>query len=138
MSDTPRTDAAVNAGGLQLLNVVDVSRQLERDTLAAHNAKLREALEACGVFVTPAERLKGWSEYKEDAARRRNAALATTSADCAKELEELRRWKAEALELESMWNEQAIGKLLDLPLGSLIRPQIEPAIRKLLASQNLK
>lgn len=34
------------------------------------------ALEACRVFISPLERLKGWSEYKEDAARRLLAALA--------------------------------------------------------------
>lgn len=31
---TPRTDAAVNAGGFQLLNVVDCARQLERELIA--------------------------------------------------------------------------------------------------------
>ena len=31
MSDTPRTDAAVNAGGIQLLNVAETSRTLERE-----------------------------------------------------------------------------------------------------------
>ena len=31
MSDTPRTDAAVDAGGCQLLNVAECSRQLERE-----------------------------------------------------------------------------------------------------------
>lgn len=39
--------------------------------------KLIEALEACRVFTTPLERLKGWNQFKEDAARRVRRALDT-------------------------------------------------------------
>jgi hypothetical protein len=52
------------------------------------------------------------------------------------EKEELRRWKAEQLQVESEWSPQRIGKLLGLPLGSSIRAGIEPAIRKLLADSS--
>jgi len=38
-NDTPKTNAAVNAGGHQLLNVTECSRELERE-----NVRLREAL----------------------------------------------------------------------------------------------
>lgn len=38
MSDTPRTDAAAAAGGHQLSNIADCSRELERE-----NATLRAA-----------------------------------------------------------------------------------------------
>ena len=43
-----------------------------RDALLAAES----ALIASSVFVTPLERLKGWNEYKEDAAKQRNEALA--------------------------------------------------------------
>lgn len=33
------------------------------------------------------------------------------------------------MQVEASWNEQAVGKLLDLPLGTPIRPQIETAIK---------
>lgn len=52
-------------------------------------------------------------------------------ADLQKEIYELRRWKEEQMQIESSWNEQAVGKLLDLPLGSAIRPQIEGKIKGL-------
>lgn len=39
-SDTPRTDAAVNAGGYQLGNVVECSRQLERQAERVRKAAL--------------------------------------------------------------------------------------------------
>lgn len=45
------------------------------------------------------------------------------------ELEALRRWKKEALMVESTWDEQAVGKELGLRLGSAIRPAILPKIR---------
>jgi hypothetical protein len=47
------------------------ARELERE-----NIMLREALEACSVFVTPLERLKNWNEYKAHAAELRRLALA--------------------------------------------------------------
>lgn len=40
-NDTPKTDAAVNAGGHQLLNVTELARSLERDL-----ANMRAALDA--------------------------------------------------------------------------------------------
>ncbi len=39
---------------------------MKRDDLQA----ILEALESAAVFTSPLERLRGWSEYKEDAARR--------------------------------------------------------------------
>lgn len=40
-SDTPRTDAAVNAGGIQLLNVAECSRTLERELFAFRRSNER-------------------------------------------------------------------------------------------------
>lgn len=47
------------------------------------------------------------------------------------ELEELRRWKKEQMQVESEWDAQAVGRELDLPLGSSIRAGILPAVKKL-------
>jgi len=47
-----------------------------RDAAVARLDSALEAIEAARVFVTPQEKLKGWNEYKEDALRRMNAALA--------------------------------------------------------------
>jgi hypothetical protein len=44
------------------------------------------------------------------------------------ELKSLRRWKSEQLAVETSWDEQKVGKLLNLPIGSAIRPAIQPAI----------
>lgn len=64
VTPTPRSDAAETVEDMRTL-----LEQMERELAAAH-----EALEACRVFVTPLERLKGWNEFKEDAARRLHAA----------------------------------------------------------------
>jgi transposase-like protein len=76
MSNTPKTDAAIyeeDTGYNGMAQVVspDFARELERE-----NIMLREALEACSVFVTPLERLKNWNEYKAHAAELRRLALA--------------------------------------------------------------
>lgn len=44
----------------------------------------------------------------------------------------LEQWKSEQLQLESMWNEQSVGRLLGVRLGEMIRPNIEPKIIELL------
>lgn len=49
----------------------------------------------------------------------------------ADEIERLRAWKAEALAVESMWDVQAIGKLLGVRYGGNIRPAIQPGIENL-------
>jgi hypothetical protein len=43
-------------------------------------------------------------------------------------VEALEGWKAQALAVEAEWDVQAIGKRLDVPLGSSIRAAILPAI----------
>lgn len=50
-----------------------------------------------------------------------------------RELNDLTRWKAEALEVDASWDPQAIGKLLGMTLGTPIHQNIQPAIEKLLA-----
>lgn len=50
------------------------------------------------------------------------------------ELNVLQQWKDEQLAVEVTWDAQAVGKELNLPLGSPIRPQILPAIQKLKAA----
>jgi hypothetical protein len=47
------------------------------------------------------------------------------------ELIELRRWKAEALEVERSWDVQKIGKMIGVELGGNIRAAIEPYITSL-------
>jgi hypothetical protein len=48
----------------------------------------------------------------------------------------LARWKEEAMQVEAQWDCQAIGKLIDVPLGHHIRPRVEPAIRELIAQRD--
>lgn len=43
-------------------------------------------------------------------------------------VEELERWKAEQLQVESEWDAQAVGQALQLPPGTSIRKAIAPAI----------
>jgi hypothetical protein len=47
------------------------------------------------------------------------------------ELEDLRRWKAETMQVLASFDLQAIGKEIGLPLGTNIGPQILPYIRTL-------
>ena len=49
------------------------------------------------------------------------------------ERDALAAWRRSVLAVESSWDCQAVGKLLNLPLGSDIRANIEPGIRALLA-----
>lgn len=44
---------------------------------------------------------------------------------------DLERWKAEALQVESMWDVQAVGNALGMPMGSMIVKGILPGILKL-------
>lgn len=48
-----------------------------------------------------------------------------------RELAGLRDWKDSAMQVERTWNEQEVGKLLGVRLGHAIRPEIEPAIRRM-------
>lgn len=43
----------------------------------------------------------------------------------------LKRWREEKLAVESMWDEQAVGRLLGITFGSPIRSAILPAIKEL-------
>lgn len=52
------------------------------------------------------------------------------------ERDDLARWKAEALLVESRWDCQRVGKLLGIQLGHDIRPNIEPKIRALLEARH--
>jgi len=46
-------------------------------------------------------------------------------------LQALEKWKKEQIEVESTWDEQAIGRLLDIPLGHPIRSRIQESIELL-------
>ncbi len=47
------------------------------------------------------------------------------------ERDDLARWKKEMLEVESMWDEQTVGKELGVPPGEIIRGKILEKIREL-------
>jgi hypothetical protein len=62
----------------------DAVRYLEqRDEARRQCAQQQDALEAARVFITPYERLKGWNEYKEDAARKIAALAPVVAEKCA-------------------------------------------------------
>lgn len=56
-------------------------------------------------------------------------------AELESNLATLQDWKDSVMSIESSWDCQAVGKLLNVPLGHAIHPAIEPGIRKLLANQ---
>ncbi len=49
---------------------------------------------------------------------------------------ELQQWKDDAMKVQSSWDAQEVGTLLNMQLGSSILPQIEPAIRKLIKQRD--
>lgn len=46
-------------------------------------------------------------------------------------IEELAHWKAEAMQVMGEMDVQAVGRLLELPLGTSVYPAVEPGIRAL-------
>lgn len=76
----PADDPALLRAGVELLKSSGAKWLDERDTARKALDEAREALEACRVFTTPLERLKGWSAFKEDAARRLNRCLGSTTS----------------------------------------------------------
>ncbi len=59
--------------------------------------------------------------------------------DLIEERDDLKRWKEEMLQVESEWDCQKVGKLLNIELGQSIHKNIEPKIREILkAIQNFK
>jgi hypothetical protein len=54
----------------------------------------------------------------------------------AEQCDELQQWKDSAMQVESSWDAQSVGKLLGFALGSAIRPQIEPAIREIIKQRD--
>ena len=54
-----------------------------------------------------------------------------------KEVDQLRQWKESAMAVSSSWDVQAVGKALEVRLGSMIHPQILPGIEKL-KDENLR
>ena len=55
------------------------------------------------------------------------------------EIRELQRWKDEMLLVESQWDSQKVGMLLDMELGQRIHPNIEPKIIKMIEKiENLR
>lgn len=53
------------------------------------------------------------------------------------ELEELRSWKKQALQVESQWDAQKVGDLLGIGLGQSIRANIEPKIEQLILDREM-
>ena len=72
----------------------------------------------------------GWQDAVAKLTARAEAAEAKL-AEVTKGRDELKAWKESALAVEREWDSQAVGKLLDIPLGSSVRAGIEPAIRAL-------
>lgn len=116
---TPRTDAELkriedDESGYPerydtYIAMVAFARELERE-LAATNIKIQSVL-----------------DERKEVVERIVAENSTLRMQCAS----LRDWKESAMSLEMSWDEQAIGKILNLPLGTFIRPQILPAIQAL-------
>lgn len=61
---------------------------------------------------------------------------ATRIQDLEKEVATLQKWKDEYMEVESGWDEQEVGRELDLVAGTKIRPQILPQIKALKEANN--
>lgn len=99
--DTPRTDKLT---GLRYnaCKLIALSKELEIESKKNHQIAVHYALEYNKV------------QREMIALRAQRDALA--------------RWKAEALAVESEWDPQEVGKLLELPLGASIRPRIAPCI----------
>jgi len=57
------------------------------------------------------------------------AVLLSDVAAVQEELTQLRAWKESAMQVESEWDSQAVGKLLGIPLGASIRKNIAPKIK---------
>jgi hypothetical protein len=104
----------------------------ERDTLAAHNAKLREAL----LQLTPQTTIREEKIIRD--------ALSTTPADCAKELEELREDKKRLDAAEGFYIHNKVSGVgawgvvnpgCETSFGNTLRQAIDAAR---FASQNLK
>ena len=53
------------------------------------------------------------------------------------ELEELREWKRQCLQVESEWDAQAIGKILNIGLGDSIRKNIQPKVEQLILEREM-
>lgn len=76
------------------------------------------------------EKLKKANDEKEQ--------LTARITNLERERDELRAWKESILKVESSWDVQAVGKLIEASLGEAIQPCIEPYIRKLRADLEAK
>ena len=56
--------------------------------------------------------------------------------DKEREIAELKNWKKEVIAVENEWDEQLIGKTLNIQLGNSIRANILPKINELQANNN--
>ena len=65
-----------------------------------------------------------------------NDRLTRELADMTKQRDELQEWKDSAMQVESSWEAQSVGKLLGFAIGSAIHPQIEPAIREIIKQRD--
>ena len=76
--------------------------------------------------LTPFART-GWTAYGEQLKRFADALL----EDKEREIAELKDWKKQAIDFENEWDEQAVGKALNVQLGQSIRRSILPKIIEL-------
>jgi hypothetical protein len=63
-------------------------------------------------------------------------AMENELAEVTKQRDELQEWKDSAMQVESSWDAQSVGKLLGFAIGSAIHPQIEPAIREIIKQRD--
>lgn len=64
------------------------------------------------------------------------AELQAEIEDKEREIAELKNWKKEVIAVENEWDEQLIGKALNIQLGNSIRANILPKINELQANNN--
>lgn len=81
----------------------------------------------------PYDRIMAHREGDECAERTARRLLKSIFAELLKERDALQAWKESALEVESHWDCQKVGKLLGVGLGERIHCQIEPKILALIA-----
>lgn len=142
-TQTPETDAAVERCSDKYHRLYPDSRirpvdddfarklELERNEALADAAVMRHCLELAH---------RNWSDVAHDATSSCIIckALATNAGrELLAELAELREWKRQSLAVENSWDNQAVARLLRIPLGEDIARNIQPKIEELLAEVKL-
>lgn len=108
----------------------------QRELKEAEAAAMRRALESAfnGLKWYRAEFPEADSQGDDEMNSEIETALSTTSgAAMLKEMQNLKAWKEEEMQVESQWDCQAVGRLIGSKLGEQIKPQIQPYIEWLQA-----